>query len=478
RFLPLPGRDIRSFPIPSHSFISSILYMESPEDSPSLVNPRIFELEVKPKPVLSHDIGAGSKCNKCACPGLDLHYWRKRCKNCSCNLQDHDVILEADHAQIVIGRLFGVREIFEGRISTATPSSISNSHSLHEPSYAVPFADSNGQRKVPTAAYNVSVHSYAPQSQNNKAVTEYAWVPMENAQMVEKYMESLPVEERPVMGSQGEKNRKQRLAKQLPLFDFDVNNQKINDEMEKESLAKFIDNVRSNVVGVGEVVEVDRDEFIDRATRNLSLNAEGQPIDDGQKTILPTDCKTCNGRLDQGDVGVCTSHGDKDDAWHPSCFRCCVCNELLADLIYFYHKGQYFCGRHFAEKQYPRCSGCDELIFAKEYTLAEGKSWHFEHFACDKCDLRLGGHRYITKDEQPHCLQCYLKHYAKTCTTCHNKISADEKRLNYGEMHWHAEERCFRCENCQKNLIGEKFLLKETTLFCSAKCKNELAQKS
>lgn len=29
---------------------------------------------------------------------------RKRCKNCSCNLQDHDVVLEADHAQIVIGK--------------------------------------------------------------------------------------------------------------------------------------------------------------------------------------------------------------------------------------------------------------------------------------------------------------------------------------------------------------------------------------
>ncbi|KAF8375691.1 tes-1 [Pristionchus pacificus] len=445
--------------------------MDSLEDPPSLVNPRIFQLEVKPKPVLSHEIGAGSKCNKCNCPGLDLHYWRKRCKNCSCNLQDHDVVLEADHAQIVIGRLFGAREIFEGRLTSATPSSIVTSHSLHEPSYAVPFAaDNNSARKAPTAAYNVSVESYAPESQNNKivqkedklkkpsnsATTEYAWVPMENAQMVEKYMESLPVEERPVTGSQGEKNRKQRLAQQLPLFDFDINNQKINDEIEKESLAKFIDNVRSNVVGVGEVVEVDRDGFLDRATRNMTMNGDnGEMNEDGQKTILPTDCKTCSGRLDQGDVGVTTSHGHKDDAWHPKCFRCCVCNELLADLIYFYHKGDYYCGRHFAEKQYPRCSGCDELIFAKEYTLAEGKSWHFEHFACDKCDLRLGGHRYITKDEQPHCLECYLKHYAKV----------DMQHLS-------------QCENCEKNLIGEKFLLKEKTLFCSAKCKNEHTQKN
>lgn len=95
------------------------------------------------------------------------------------------------------------------------------------------------------------------------------------------------------------------------MFDFDINNQKINDEIEKESLAKFIDNVRSNVsllsiriiqfrciqtlvtsnqvVGVGEVVEVDRDGFLDRATRNMTMNGDnGEMNEDGQKTILPT----------------------------------------------------------------------------------------------------------------------------------------------------------------------------------------------
>lgn len=28
---------------------------------------------------------------KSACPGLDLHFWRKICKNCKCGRDDHDV---------------------------------------------------------------------------------------------------------------------------------------------------------------------------------------------------------------------------------------------------------------------------------------------------------------------------------------------------------------------------------------------------
>lgn len=40
---------------------------------------------------------------------------------------------------------------------------------------------------------------------------------------------------------------------------------------------------------MGEVVEVDRDGFLDRATRNMTMNGDnGEMNDDGQKTILPT----------------------------------------------------------------------------------------------------------------------------------------------------------------------------------------------
>lgn len=47
--------------------------------------------------------------------------------------------------------------------------------------------------------------------------------------------------------------------------------------------------------------------------------------------------------------------------WHPQCFVCSTCRELLVDLIYFYHAGKVYCGRHHAERLRPRCQACDEV---------------------------------------------------------------------------------------------------------------------
>ena len=52
-----------------------------------------------------------------------------------------------------------------------------------------------------------------------------------------------------------------------------------------------------------------------------------------------------------------------DVYWHPQCFVCCTCHDLLVDLIYFYNAstGLVYCGRHHAETLKPRCAACDEV---------------------------------------------------------------------------------------------------------------------
>ena len=55
------------------------------------------------------------------------------------------------------------------------------------------------------------------------------------------------------------------------------------------------------------------------------------------------------------------SRAGEDKCWHPGCFVCDVCNNLLVDLIYFYKEGGIYCGRHYAELFKPRCSACDEV---------------------------------------------------------------------------------------------------------------------
>lgn len=59
-----------------------------------------------------------------------------------------------------------------------------------------------------------------------------------------------------------------------------------------------------------------------------------------------------------GDTAV---FGAAEECWHPGCFSCHHCNELLIDLIYFVHESKIYCGRHHAELIKPRCAGCDEV---------------------------------------------------------------------------------------------------------------------
>lgn len=51
----------------------------------------------------------------------------------------------------------------------------------------------------------------------------------------------------------------------------------------------------------------------------------------------------------------------EDVCFHPSCFQCSVCEELLVDLTYCVRDDVLYCERHYAEQIKPRCSACDEV---------------------------------------------------------------------------------------------------------------------
>ncbi|KAJ1371145.1 PET Domain [Parelaphostrongylus tenuis] len=439
-------------------------------------NPDIHKLGQGKQHVLAHEVGQGSLCRNCDCSGLDLHFWRKLCKNCGCRMDEHDVQLpnHSDHGQIIIGRLFHAKDHFETKLAeslkhraggeqSSLHSSTSSDLSSHKTgTRRTSFAE---DRTLPTAAYNFKMES---DKDSSATITEYSWVPVPDKSLVERYMQALPEEERPIVGSVGEQNRKSRLQYQLPLYDCNVEDARFADEKDKEVLRRFVENVRKHVIGVGQVKEVTSGKG-DARSETSELDQTAHDI--GKISLGPVKCKSCTATIPLGDVGIRTDHGLKEEMWHPNCFRCAQCDQLLVDMLYFYFQGEYYCGRHFADHQYPRCAGCDELIFAREYTFAEEKSWHFDHFACFKCDLRLGGHRYMTKNDQPHCIDCYMKYFARSCDTCREKIGADEKRLNYQEYHWHAKKECFHCRQCDMDLIGKKFLFKDRNLFCSSQCK-------
>jgi len=72
-------------------------------------------------------------------------------------------------------------------------------------------------------------------------------------------------------------------------------------------------------------------------------------------------CEKCHEDIYVGDVAVIVEKAN-DISWHPKCFVCSVCNELLADLVYFYYKNKLYCGRDLAAfLGIPRCFACDEV---------------------------------------------------------------------------------------------------------------------
>ncbi|KAM8711585.1 hypothetical protein ACLKA7_012151 [Drosophila subpalustris] len=184
-------------------------------------------------------------------------------------------------------------------------------------------------------------------------------------------------------------------------------------------------------------------------------------------------CRDCGLIISLGEVAVKAERAGKEIAWHPGCFKCYTCRELLADLVYFFHHGQVYCGRDLAIKlKIPRCKACDELIFTKEYTAAEDATYHIKHFCCLQCDEPLAGQQYIPdeKSNMPLCLQCYDKFYAGTCKRCQLPIGPADQGVAWGDIHWHGQ--CFVCAGaqCSKSLIGGRFCVKQDMPFCSPAC--------
>nr|XP_018910216.1 PREDICTED: protein prickle-like [Bemisia tabaci] len=188
----------------------------------------------------------------------------------------------------------------------------------------------------------------------------------------------------------------------------------------------------------------------------------GQPAAKfGRRGVLminaPSPLEWCEEQMMSGDMGIFASRAGPNACWHPACFVCCVCKELLVDLIYFWRANKLYCGRHHAETLKPRCSACDEIILADECTEAEGRAWHMKHFACLECDRQLGGQRYIMRDGRPYCLHCFDAMFAEYCDSCGEPIGVDHGQMSHEGQHWHATEQCFCCHTCRAALLGRPF---------------------
>ncbi|XP_052873835.1 protein prickle-like [Anopheles cruzii] len=287
-------------------------------------------------------------------------------------------------------------------------------------------------------------HNYSQSDDDSGcALEEYTWVPPGlRPDQVHLYFSAIPEDKVPYVNSIGERHRVRQLLQQLPPHDNEVRYCHSLTDEERKELKLFSAQRKREALGRGTV-------------KQLST------------TLI---CERCGECASSGDMMVFASRFEPNTCWHPACFACCVCKELLVDLIYFHREGRLYCGRHHAETLKPRCSACDEIILADECTEAEGRAWHIKHFACFECDKQLGGQRYIMRDGKPYCLHCFDAMFAEYCDFCSEPIGVDQGQMSHDGQHWHATEQCFACTTCRCSLLGRPFLPRRGEIYCSIAC--------
>lgn len=234
------------------------------------------------------------------------------------------------------------------------------------------------------------------------STTSYQWAPNTTHKLAIQFIELLPVQCRPVSGTQGALERSRQLQRQLPVYDQDpMKCCSLSTDDQICAMLLFVKHYKQEVLGVGEVgLPGEGGALREAANLRAAKEQEGanQSVTKEEKEHNTTStngmeeytCSGCLGPVLKNSPVVFAQREGYDALWHPACFVCSICGLLLVDLVYFWTNQRLFCGRHYCESQRPRCHGCDELIFSESYhTGSNGRMWHKEHFCCWKCGQSL-----------------------------------------------------------------------------------------
>ncbi|XP_066923303.1 testin-like [Clytia hemisphaerica] len=391
------------------------------------------------KLILLHDHGIGSPCLYCQhCSGLELHFWRKTCKNCGCRAEDHEVqINESIHDSLVDSLLHMNEDDLSAFIEIESENEDLQSHPILKE-----FVGKSSQvkeRKTSRLLPPPVAKKPSGENQSTSSMTEHKETPDERQEVTEDCQYQEKQDER----KEDKRKQAKLLMKQIPAQDFDSQFCHDLDDFEQNELKCYRLLVQEEAIGRS-VTKFNNFEHDIKCTHCYESINSSDPYKYAER--LPR------------------------QQWHPDCFKCRSCESQLVANIYFVHEKNIYCGRHYGEQIKQRCNACDELIFAEKYTNAENTKWHTKHFCCYKCDALLVGKHYVVIDNQPMCVDCYHDNIADRCKTCTKPIEAGSQRVQYDTFNWHVNDSCFSCTECKKSLLDIPFLPSGENFFCSQLC--------
>uniref|UniRef100_A0A4W4FBB4 LIM and cysteine-rich domains 1 n=1 Tax=Electrophorus electricus TaxID=8005 RepID=A0A4W4FBB4_ELEEL len=177
--------------------------------------------------------GRGAVCLTCKgiCTGFQPHSWRKACVQCHCSQEGHapnsdteddrkmgQLLADSQYAHLTakVKGGDGLRVYKRNRMIVTNPVV---------------------SRKDPT--FNTVTYDWAPPGLTQKLAMQY--------------MELLPVERRPVAGTEGALYRRRQLMRQLPAYDQDPSHCHSLSDAEVKAMAQFVKSYKDQALGVGEV---------------------------------------------------------------------------------------------------------------------------------------------------------------------------------------------------------------------------------
>ncbi|XP_048404110.2 LIM and cysteine-rich domains protein 1 isoform X1 [Stegostoma tigrinum] len=354
-----------------------------------------------------YQTGKGAPCLGCRgmCKAFEPHPWRKICKSCKCNQEDHSLHSDAEDDR-KIGRLLA-----DSNYSNLTARVKGGDGVRIYKRNRMIITNPNVTKKDPT--FDTVTYEWAPPGLTQKLAIHY--------------MELIPKEMQPIAGTEGAYYRRKQLMRQLPVYDQDPFQCHALSESEVKSMEEFVRKYKNESLGVGEVAlpgqvgsakEKANPKQKNEAAGQFSngKTAKGDPRDGPASTNgTPPEaqerneyhCELCKQPVSSESPVVYGERAGYDRLWHPACFLCTWCREPLVDLIYFWKCGKLLCGRHFCESEKYRCAACDELIFSEDYIESGGLTWHKKHFCCMECEQPLLGKSFELEQAKLSCISCY-----------------------------------------------------------------------
>ncbi|XP_076368219.1 uncharacterized protein LOC143255820 isoform X2 [Tachypleus tridentatus] len=142
--------------------------------------------------------------------------------------------------------------------------------------------------------------------------------------------------------------------------------------------------------------------------------------------------------------------------WCPDHFHCsnAQCRRPLQDVGFVEEQGQMYCESCYEAYLAPICAKCGKRVKG-DCLNALDKQWHPDCFTCNYCKQLLGNDPFYIEDGLPYCEKDWKELFTNKCVNCGFSIEAGDRWVEALNNIYHSQ--CFRCSACHKNLEGQTF---------------------